>query len=908
MNPLVKKEIRLLRPSWTAAMLLALVQAVTRPYDFYVASLLFFGLTIMALTTFGRETSLNTFSSLVALPAERIRIWQTKLSVLAGAFLMVFAVWLAAFGIWFLRSDVDLPGLQYSYNLFITVCLIATATFTGGLWTTLLLRQLAGAFWITLLVPATLAGFAGVFLAGSGASDHLVIAVLSVVMGVYSVAGFLFARWLFFHAQDVGWSGGVIALPEWKFLSGRAGTVAEGRKRQPIFALLKKELLLQQGVLTGAAGLLVLHTGIIGLRVVHQFPKDSAGEGVGEILTSIVWMLWLVLPVLLGSISVAEERKFGMMESQLCLPASRRAQFAIKAFVTLGLGVLLGGVMPILLESIGVAVGSRNQMFKSDHHPLDPSSVLLFLYGTMAFSAWTTLLGMFASSLARSFLQAIGIALVTFVGLVMCVPAFTSERMVFFASIAPQSLLPFLVAVPTLIIALAWLTWLNFKNFREGWPLWRRLLLGAVGAFVFIVAGSAAIYHRAWEVLEPAEPAHGPAQFSLANPPVIHHDDEGYDLLVQLPDGRVWFDTLGYHESRGSLRYVIQTCLDPFPGSTGPQRFVAGSNWVSMVVRHIYRPMDKTGKTVPFSGYLETVGVQADGTLWVSDKSFSPTWAGDRLKRYGDETNWQAVSWPYDVPFVVLLQKDGTLWHWGADQWAAHQTLSTSPALREFSPSRIGMDSDWKEIAPNNGYAKKADGSVWSVGVDPRSGEIGITRAAKWVQVDLGKIPQRRFPFGKYVRRDGTLWTSYVQRNPKPGSQYISETHQIGLETNWVSTASLWSGALVALKSDGTLWQRGLNDQTSWAITDPPTRLGIHHDWVAVAAVQNEVVSLAADGSLWLWPNREIMSYQQPVLKLPKQPKFLGNVLTGSKSRQPEGLKTELRGEFLVAGEILESK
>jgi len=771
MNPLVKKEIRLLRPSWTAAVLLALVQGITRPYDFYVASLLFFGLTIMALSTIGRETSLNTFSSLVALPAERIRIWQTKLSVLAGAFLIVFAVWLTAFGIACLHSDLDASDHQNSYNLFITVCLIASATFTGGLWTTLLLRQLAGAFWITLLVPATLAGFSGIFLAGSGVSDHLVIAVLSVVIGVYSVAGFLFARWLFFHAQDVGWSGGVIALPEWKFLSARSIGAVEVRKRQPIVALLKKELLLQQGVLTGAVGLLVLHVVILGLRVVHQFPKDSVGEGVGEILTSIVWMLWLVLPVLLGSSAVAEERKFGVMESQLCLPASRRVQFAAKVFMTLGLGVFLGGVMPMLLESIGEAVGSRNPMFTSDNHQFDQSQLGWFLCGTMAFSAWTVLVGLFASSLARSFLQAFGIALVTFVGLMMCIPAFTSERMIFFASIAPRSLLPLFVAVPTLIITLAWLTWLNFRNFRDGWPLWRRQLLGAVGAFVFIVAGSAAIYHRAWEVLEPAEPAHGPAQFSLANPPVIHHNDEADNLLVRLPDGRIWFDRLGFAPSPGGLRYVLQRSLDPFPGSTGPQQFVAGSNWISAVVQD-----------------------------------------------YGH----------------------------------------------------------------------------------------GLSSITNWDQVDLEKIPQQNGrPFQADVRKDGTLWCSLSHRHTNPSAKAKVETYQVGTETNWVSAASLWTGALVALKSDGTLWQRGLNDQTSWAITNPPTRLGIHHDWVALAAVQNDVVSLAADGSLWLWPNREIMSYQQPVLKLPKQPKFLGNIFTESTSRQPEGLKTEVHGKFLAAGDIL---
>src|ERR1017187_9189294 len=125
MNALVKKEIRLLLPSWIVAVLLAMVQGITRPYDFYVASLLFFGLTIMALTTIGREASLNTFSSLLAQPAERIRIWKVKLSVLAVAFLTVFAVWLAAFGIAFINSNVDASDRENSYNLFIPISFIA---------------------------------------------------------------------------------------------------------------------------------------------------------------------------------------------------------------------------------------------------------------------------------------------------------------------------------------------------------------------------------------------------------------------------------------------------------------------------------------------------------------------------------------------------------------------------------------------------------------------------------------------------------------------------------------------------------------------------------------------------------------------------------------------------------------
>src|ERR1700749_4501265 len=104
MNPLVKKEISLLLPAWRVAMLLALVQAMTRPYDFYMATLLFFGLALMSLSSIGRETSLNTFSSLLSQPEERLRIWKIKLAVLSAAFSTVLAVWLLSFGFAFLTS------------------------------------------------------------------------------------------------------------------------------------------------------------------------------------------------------------------------------------------------------------------------------------------------------------------------------------------------------------------------------------------------------------------------------------------------------------------------------------------------------------------------------------------------------------------------------------------------------------------------------------------------------------------------------------------------------------------------------------------------------------------------------------------------------------------------------------
>lgn len=852
MNPLLKKEIRLLLPAWIAAVLLALVQLV-KPLDFYVVTLLFLGMTIMALTTIGRETSLNTFSNMLAQPAERVCLWKTKLSILAVAFLTVFGVWLVAF-VFSGALGFDTQSAENAYNLFITACLIATATFTGGLWTTLLLRQPAAAFWLTLLIPATLSGFTAAFVSQSQ-PDSGVIAVLCVIFAVYSVGGFLFARWLFFRAQDTGWSGGTLALPEWKWFAAQFEATGANRNRRPIFALLNKEFQLQQAALTGAVGLLVLHIGILALRANHKFARESAGE----ILTAIFWMLWLVLPVLIGNTAVAEERKLGVLEGQLCLPSSRRKQFAIKTLATFFLGIFLGGVMPILLESIGVAFGAQNSMFTGKDQPT-AYALYVFLLGAMATSAWLTLVSLFASSLARNFLQAVGFAIVTLIGWISIIPIFTNQHMAFYDSIAFHSILPLIIAVPTIIITLLWLAYRNFKSYRDGWPLWWRNLAGLAGAALFIVVGSAAIYHRAWEVFEPAEPAHGPAKLSLANPPVFGNERYG-NLQVRLPDGRTLLAYLnpganGFDRSQWWRMWRV--IIDPLPSIIAPQRF--GTNWVSV------------------HKSIETVGIQADGTLWVSQRTGQSILPTAALIQFGTESNWQQVACGNEWSSVLLLKKDGTLWRWGTNYFAGNsqEWLRQWPGLRTFQPYQIGTNSDWREIFGGDAYhGLKADGSVWNI-IFNKKNRDEVFDDHMFEQIPLPERFQRRpSEMGAYVKNDGYLWI-YWNRSNHGKEAYHAQ--QNGHETNWAAVANTWS-YMVALKSDGTLWH-WVPRKGAWEIdyTVPPTRLGIHNDWVALAPAENGIVTLAADGSLWFWPDRNSWEYQWTFLALPKQPKFLGNV------------------------------
>jgi hypothetical protein len=878
-NPFVKKEIRLLLPSWIAAMVLALLPACVRSTDFYIWTrdddaiplfLLFFGMATMALVSIGRECSLNTFSQLLSQPVERMRIWQTKLSVLAVAFLLVVGAWRLATIFSFPDYGENTTDPDISETVLVAGWLVVVATFSGGLWATLLLRQIAGAFWLTLLVPATLSGFTAAFLSESQ-SDSGVIAALCVILGIYSVGGFLFARWLFFRAQDVGWTGGIISLPEWKFFSTRSETAGEIRNRKPIFTLLKKEFQLQQVSLMGATGLLVLHIGVIVLRTHHKFTRDSAGE----ILTSIFWILWLVLPVLVGAMSVAEERRLGVMEGQLCLPASRRVQFIIKGLVTLFLGIFLGGVMPCLLEGITASSSMRNPIFDPAQRAGD---LVVLPLAIVVLSAWLVLVSFFASSLAKNFLQAVGFAIATFIGSAMVFPAFAKGRMIFFDSIPMGSALPLLIAAPVLIFALLLLAYLNFKNFRDGWHLWQRNLLGLASVIIFIIASSMTLYNRAWEIFQPTEPAHGGAKLSLANPPALHLVQD-YNLLVRLPDGHVWFDYLdnfyyGYDDEHIKLKYLYRMLFHPLPESGGPRQFVAGSNWVAATTQRLYFGWNDSGKHFYSSGNFDTVGIQPDGTLWVSGNSEQNKWETGILQQFGSETNWQQLA--QSRTSVVLLKTDGTLWRWGSTSNELHQW----PGLRAFKPYQIGTNSDWRELFTLGGiFARQEDGRVWNLNVDWKTGKDELSRATNYDAIVSKTASRGGDQQVAFVRAGGTLWVLNRHWGEKGWQMEGTGVLQVGKETNWQAVA-VSHQMMVALKTDGSLWQWNFqNWSATEAVNVPPTRLGIHDDWVAIASTWNNVIALAADGSLWLWPDKK--SYDYGILmKLPKQPQLLGQLFS----------------------------
>ncbi len=908
MNAFVKKEIRLLLPVCVAVLVLevALPWIASEQGEVIMMApvFFFFGMILLAVDSFGREFSLGTFSSLMSQPMERREIWRTKITVLLLGAAVIFAAYFVSCELRIHLMFTDKVTLAwrenqiyYFHHAMLASVAVLFVALAGGLWTALLLRQISAAFWITFLTPVAILVTSTLCLPEKYADNgRFVAALLYGLAVIYTAAGFWLAHRLFHRAQDAAWTGGIISFSTWRYFSTGKQTFVSERRRQPLAALLKKEFQLQSISLFCVGTLLVLHLLVFLLRTTYVVShKNTFAEGISDLF----WTLWLIMPLIIGGTAVAEERKLGLAESQFCLPVARRTQFLIKFLPVMFFGTLLGGVMPMLLESLAAHAGAPCDIYRVNHYNVGQYSSAEFGFnlGVVALAAGLSWVSFFASTLARNFLQALSISVVVIVGccLVGSFGSDFSEKRFSILGILPwPSVLLILIGVPTLLVTLQRLVYRNFNHFHEGWRLWKGNIRLVGWAMLFVFVSSATLYNRVWEVFEPAEPAHGPAKFSMANRPTLQADFNR-DLQVRLPDGRIWCDSLGYafffeHEYQPNRwKQVWWMITDPRLKSAGPRQFIAGSNWVSATAAHVesWSPdPDASGRKL-ISGYLDTVGIQSNGTLWISSRAEPEVWTGSEMVQFGDETNWRRVVRQYGGAFM-LLKNDGTLWRWGTNHLDWSQWQTNWPTVRNNPPQQIGTNSDWQGIS--NGWlanAKKTDGSVWTVGMDFKTGQDKLEQHTNF---DRGPMQ----PFGwlerplAYVGTNGTLWVANLHldenggnqnRDPWVGTGYL----QVGQETNWVAVAICRGNSdnvvekLVALKADGSLWMWKSPKKSMAEIANtPPTRLGIHSDWIGLVSTWDGAVALAADGSLWFWPGAD--HADQTLVKFPKQPKRLGNV------------------------------
>jgi ABC-type transport system involved in multi-copper enzyme maturation permease subunit len=922
MNAFVKKEVRLLLPNLGFAAVLALAGLFFPNHpDNFLNSLTYFLSCIicpavaamLALSSFGVEVSAGTFPNLLAQPVSRLKIWETKIALLAVALLAVAFLWLISFFYSAFYSGQD-HGIKDWLDLFSIVSVTGLVIFSGGLWTVLLLRQVAAAFWFMLLVPGVL--LAIVVALFGGESDAQTTAMSVSILGLYSLAGLFFARWLFLRAQDLQWSGGNIEMPELRGLA-RFKSAGAVRMWRPRAALWRKEFLLHQSQYVMAFVLAVLHLGVLGVRRFYDFGNSRDLKFALEIF----WGLWFVMPLLVGCAAVAEERKIGTLEGQLCLPVKRRTQFAIKFFVMLFLSVLLGVVVPLLLEGKRILPGGGLDFstatsvmgnMSMTYYPLSVSEnfllnslgiVLLYL-PLLALVGIALLIGgmaFYASSLARNTLQSLAPAVLGI--LVMCfllaAAAAPIAREVEFLWSGP---LAYFIGVPLVLLTLVGLAFWNFQQVKASAQMGWRNLLAFVLAVVLGVLTTAAVYHRAWEKLTPFEPAHGAARLALAD--FVRLENQWNDLSVRMPDGKIWKAWFKYNWTD-----PLDVLMGNFKVAKPEGSFIEGANWKATV----------TGL------WFQQAGIKSDGTLWVSPKPARLSEAEknglslpkrEALTQFGSETNWSSlVSLRTSV---LLVKNDGTLWRWGVTNFdSKHETW---PGLQAFTPQRFGTESNWAEVSQLNYrfQLRKTDGIVWNWNY------FGGTNNVAQLEIEPGFIVVSMSSFKNFrstaninhglsyragVRDDGTfrVWSGeraiYNKISRYNSYERVPMDLQIGNETNWLAVAGDGE-KVVTLKNDGTLWLWNFhrsqfsggeqNEFESEIQKTVPVRLSTHADWVAISGNWGAATALAADGSIWYWPlemgdrysndydDRNDFGRIRPLLESSRKPQLLGNVLDAS--------------------------
>jgi alpha-tubulin suppressor-like RCC1 family protein len=186
------------------------------------------------------------------------------------------------------------------------------------------------------------------------------------------------------------------------------------------------------------------------------------------------------------------------------------------------------------------------------------------------------------------------------------------------------------------------------------------------------------------------------------------------------------------------------------------------------------------------------------------------------------------------------------------------------------SPVQIGALTTWLNIAA--GYhtlSTKTDGTMWSWGRNG-SGQLGLGNSGSGTNrsspVQIGALTTwLTVASGNYhsmaIKTDGTLWTWGNNEQGRLGlgnTTNVSSPVQVGVLTNWASVADGSDGWTAAIKTDGTLWTWGRNYAGGLGLGDEtnrssPVQVGALTNWLRVAAGCFQGVAIKTDGTMWSW-------------------------------------------------------
>lgn len=252
-------------------------------------------------------------------------------------------------------------------------------------------------------------------------------------------------------------------------------------------------------------------------------------------------------------------------------------------------------------------------------------------------------------------------------------------------------------------------------------------------------------------------------------------------------------------------------------------------------------------------------------------------WTLDQAMQYIKEGNWPTFGQGY-------LMGIGT---GNAGSLDRNTNFSASPA--STTNQETIYYGPWNGGSKTGGYHAsgvcfliKTDGTLWGVGFSP-NGQLGINQlkvdagsgsssnafvqvgtATDWLnaKIAVGGTGSTTDGFVIAVKSNGTLWSWGQNQNGMLGQNDVaprSSPTQVGALTTWQDVAA-GQNHWVATKTDGTIWacgdnghgQLGQNNRTN---RSSPVQIGALTDWgnAFLAAGENYCSVVKADGTLWSW-------------------------------------------------------
>jgi alpha-tubulin suppressor-like RCC1 family protein len=273
--------------------------------------------------------------------------------------------------------------------------------------------------------------------------------------------------------------------------------------------------------------------------------------------------------------------------------------------------------------------------------------------------------------------------------------------------------------------------------------------------------------------------------------------------------------------------------------STPVTTLAGGNNWKQVVC-----------------GNFHTTAIKTDGTLWTFGRNnFGQLGVNNTTDRltpvttFAGGVNWKQVS--SGANNTASIKTDGTLWAWG--QGGYGQLGDNTATSRSTPVTTFAGGTNWKQVGngTNHTSAVKTDGTLWTFGRNT-NGQLGVNDTIQRctpVQTSAGGTNWKQVTGGANhtaaIKTDGTLWTWGLNTNGQLG---VNDTNTRTTPVQTFTQSSNWkqvTGATnhtAAIKTDGTLWNWGLNTNGQLGVNDitqrntPVTTLAGGTNWKQVAS------------------------------------------------------------------------